>query len=460
MSHPRKIPDRSEPISTYPSLGESLIIPKRSGTKRTISQVWDRKYSDLDPDQLLLQRDQVGIALNKARKNLKRHSSVDAEYWIKYEEVARLIQENSQIESQKRLDDALQEKKEAKDWYESEDAQELRLRCNSWRQFSSIMEKHRKKLQDRLASSRESWVKLFTSSKLGFGLATREITMGAGARDGRDQKKFKKALIKAFCPTDAGLNWAWDPVMADWASDLIGAHLFPFAQGMFMDDIFGKGSIDELFAPVNGLLLTKKIKEALAMGVVAIVPDIELEPADPKLPLNDQKERCKRVKAWEKQEVKEYKLIVLNKTHPRATDVIFIQAKHGVSTIAELDGRRLKFRNNFRPRARYIWWTYLNAILKNSWAQKTNAGNMQHVEVRKCTRYWGSRACYVKQNQLLGFVEELGHDVESILEFDKDETAGEPGMEAVSALVGNAMLEAEGDEDDWEDVSDEEIDSD
>lgn len=382
---------------------------------------------------------------------------MDAEYWHRYGEVARLVQETSQIESQKRLNDTLEDKKEAKDWYESEAADKLEKRYNSWKQFSTIMKKHQKTLQGRLASPRESWVKLFISSKLGMGLATNNIDMGMGTRNTRDQAKFKKALIKAHCPDPPADGYTWDPVVGDWFETLIAAHLFPYSQGMFMDDIFGKGSRKELFSPVNGLLLHPKIKYALDKGWVAIVPDIELEPADPDLPLNDQEERCNRVKAWEKQKVKEYKLIVLNTTDSKMTATTFL-SKHGTSSIADLDGRRLNFLTNFRPRARYIWWTYLNAILRNAWTQGSTDRNMQHMEIRKCTRYWGSRACYVKQNQLLGFIEEVGHDVESILEFDIEKVTGEPELEAISALVGDAMLKSQDDEDEYETTSEEDSD--
>ncbi|KAF4333440.1 hypothetical protein FBEOM_12755 [Fusarium beomiforme] len=451
MSQSREILDRSVPLATYPSDGEYLFVPKKPGTKRTVSQAWDSKYSDLDSEQLLLQRKQVGHELSEARKRLKRQVPMNAEYWQKYSEVARLVQEQSQIESQKCLGDALQEQKEAKDWYETEEAETLKLRYNSWKQVSSIMEKHRKKLQDRLASGRESWVRLFTSSKLGMGLATNQNDMGMGKRDSTDQGNFKKRLIKFYSPNPPALNYKWDPVVHAWfTAEVIGAHLFPYKQGMFMDDIFGKGASDELFRPENGLLLHTEIKYALDKGWVAIVPDIELEPADPDLPANDQEARCERVKAWEKQEIKEYKLIVLNTTNSRMTRAIFLP-EHGVSSIKDLDGRSLEFITNFRPRARYIWWTYLNAILRNAWTRSSKDGNMEHMEVRKCTRYWGSRGSYVKQNQILGFVEELGHEVESILEFDKEEVADEPRLEALGALVGNAMVESQEveDEDDW-----------
>ena len=53
--------------------------------------------------------------------------------------------------------------------------------------------------------------------------------------------------------------------------------------------------------------------------------------------------------------------------------------------------------------------------------------SMIQKEVQKGTRYWGTRGRYVKKNQLLGFVEELGQDVESIAESILDNAIEEDG---------------------------------
>ncbi|KAF4458750.1 hypothetical protein FALBO_14504 [Fusarium albosuccineum] len=53
-----------------------------------------------------------------------------------------------------------------------------------------------------------------------------------------------------------------------------------------MDDIFGKGSVDEIFSPLNGLFLHVKVEAALDKGLIAIVPDVDLEPADRQIGLH------------------------------------------------------------------------------------------------------------------------------------------------------------------------------
>lgn len=126
---------------------------------------------------------------------------MDSEYWEAYGDRVPLTQQDSQITSQKRLDDTLANEEEARDWYNTEEAQQLEQRYNSWKQLGTIIKKHQQKLEGRLASYRESWVRLLISSKLGFGLAVKE--MGAGPREDQDQSRFKNALIKAMCPHEA-----------------------------------------------------------------------------------------------------------------------------------------------------------------------------------------------------------------------------------------------------------------
>ncbi|KAM0540620.1 hypothetical protein ACHAO7_011027 [Fusarium culmorum] len=138
----------------------------------------------------------------------------------------------------------------------------------------------------------------------------------------------------------------------------------------------------------------------------------------------------------------------------------------GCESIAELHNRKLVFLTDFRPRARYIWWTFLKTILHVAWRSNSKDQNIQREEVRKITRYWGICGKYVTKNQLLGFVEEIGHSVAGILTDDNgtEETDGvEPEIEATQALVGtaavrssNEVLEALAEDDpDYSDDSDE-----
>ncbi|KAG8677763.1 hypothetical protein FPOAC2_03903 [Fusarium poae] len=361
---------------------------------------------------------------------------MDAQSWDLYEKVANLSRQDARS--------VLNEQEEASEWYESEDGKRCQLRYCVWNQISEIIRRKRQRTVDR----RESWVKLFISSKVGMATNT-----GVGPRDTSDQSNFKKALIHAYSPRrkTAVRKRLWEPVIGNWFQTLQGAHLFPCSQGIFMDDIFGKGSRKELFSYKNGLLLHEEIEKALANGSVAIVPDIDLEPANPELPLDDKEERDQRILAWQKSNPKEYKFMVLNKKDPA------VKAAHpplatGVSSIASLHGKRLQFLTNKRPRARYLWWTYLNAIVRNAWSQKLTEDNLQHKEVQTCTLYWGSYGSYIKKNQLLGFIEEIGHEVGEALEFDSQEhVRDEARLEGVSAMLCHVLVELnKAEEENWE----------
>ncbi|KAF5006945.1 hypothetical protein FDECE_6703 [Fusarium decemcellulare] len=324
-----------------------------------------------------------------------------------------------------------------KDWEEQEKADNLRRQCLGWRQSESVVKKHIERLGARVKSGRESWVRLFATSKVGFNISGQ-----AGPRNNSQQSNMVQAMGKAYCPEPPVEDCRWDPVLHIWyeSSTVHAAHLFPWRQMQSMDDIFDKGFVGELFSPLNGLFLHVRVEQALDKGLTAMVPDVNLEPADPHLPQLGQKERNERCRQSESQTVKDYKVVVVNKSSPLLKKVYFAEDRFGISTLEELDGRQLRFQTDFRPRARYIWWTFLNTVLQTVWESN---GKVQRDEVRKCTRYWGSPGNYVKKNQLLGFVEELGQDVESILsaedgtqeEGPSDGPSKEPEYQTISVLV-------------------------
>ena len=78
--------------------------------------------------------------------------------------------------------------------------------------------------------------------------------------------------------------------------------------------------------------------------------------------------------------------------------------------------------------------------------------------------YWGTREPYVKRNQLLGFVEQIGHDVESIesiLEHAGEEDAGiteEANMTGLAVISDEVVRRAqENDGYDYEEDQDEDM---
>ncbi|QPC71898.1 hypothetical protein HYE68_002650 [Fusarium pseudograminearum] len=418
-------------------------------------QTWDAKYSSLSTDALERKRNRIEEQLKKARTEFKRKIFVNdnsdcRERSLKVSLIhVKLARVTSQIELRKDSPET---------WYNRSEAFNLKLRHDSWTQWGRII---RKQSRVQNATSRESFMRLFVTSRVGL------------ERDTSLQSNMAAEMKRVYCPDppEEGMEkHRWDPVLHRWVySDIIHAsHLYPWSQGAFMDDIFGRGSSDDLFSPCNGLFLHQEIEAALENGYIAIVPDLDLEPADPKFSLNDKDDRQDRVKEWEKQNPKNYRVIVVDMNHSHVNKKICTKEDMGgFQTIAELHNRKLVFLTGFRPRARYIWWTFLNTILHVAWRSNSKDQNIQHEEVRKTTRYWGSRGKYVTKNQLLGFVEEIGHNVANLLTDENgiEETDGvEPEIEATQALVGAAtvrsskeVLEALAEDDpDYSDDSDEE----
>lgn len=367
--------------------------------------------------------------IKKARKAFKRQVSMDAEYWENYSTLIQLNQTHVGLQSKLSLQSFTEQagtNVTEDDWHHRPEAQDLMAQLHGWEQFGSIAKKHISKMQERFKSGRQNWVNLFATSKLGFNLEG-----GVGRRDTSHQSNFAQEMVKAYCPDTSNSqpkNHRWDPVLRRWGhSELIhAAHLFPWAQKDFMNDIFGDGAIEEIFKPCNGLFLHVDLEKALDKGHIAIVPDVELEPRNPHSPQDDQAERQDRIREWESKSVKEYKVIVVSQQRTVIEKIIFHKDdNYGVSTLQDLHNRKLIFKTTSRPRARYVWWAFLNTILRTAWTSKNGDQNVQHAEVRKVTRYWGTRGRYVMQNQLLGFIEELGQDVNSIVDYAITEEGNE-----------------------------------
>lgn len=259
-----------------------------------------------------------------------------------------------------------------------------------------------------------AFVKLFNSSKLGFAL---ENAASKGRRYTHDQSRMRHLMKQAYCPGNR-LS-IWEPVLGTWIdpSCAIAAHLFPWQSADFMEPIFGTGTRDELFSPANGIFLHPLIEKAFGRGFLVFVPDTKMEAQNPLAPWEDREERHKALGEWEMTNPREYRIAVLDATPHCMKEPVFDKEIYGLKseTLAGLHGRRLTFLNDTRPRARYVWWGFLSAVTQLTWkGSMANTDSLIQKEVLTGTRYWGTRGKYVKKNMLLGFIQELGHDVNSI----------------------------------------------
>lgn len=252
-------------------------------------------------------------------------------------------------------------------------------------------------------------------------------------------------MMSSQHPDPAAADFLWCPVMGDWCKGAVAGHLFP---SMFGDDlmkvIFGDVEQDmwignpekgrsELFRACNGILWSKQAEERFSSGHFTIVPDLDEDPTPA------------QSEAWQRSNPKEYRIRVL---HPDAAEMKRLINLGSDVRWADLDNKRLQWRANFRPRARYLYWSYCETMLRQAYssASNTDVTELRRQEVGK--RYWGSAGSYMKKNMLMGFVEEMGHDYEHLMEGameaddedDGDEEKGESSEVAVT-LANESILE-------------------
>ncbi len=218
----------------------------------------------------------------------------------------------------------------------------------------------------------------------------------------------------------------WCPVTGDWEprASVKAAHIFPACLGQsMMSYVFGPDADRELNSAKNGLFLPHTIEEAFDRHQVVIVPG-----AGPK--------------GW--------KFMVLDRSG-------LWTARTGTKkTFADLHNEELQFRsgNDFRPRARYLYFHYLLAMLRIGRSgveekaiflkQVTEAATPALLEV------WASGGKYMRGNMIRAFIEGMAHewpelDPAALLEH------AEPDREDDSPAMVRSGVEADINSDEEED---------
>lgn len=168
-----------------------------------------------------------------------------------------------------------------------------------------------------------------------------------------------------------------------------------------MSAIFGTEH-PELFDPKNGILIHNQVEEKFETGLLAIVPDIQDNPT------------AEQVVQWQEQEPKEYKLKIIDRDPAKLNRII---PELGETTWKDLDGKKLDFRSEFRPRARYLYWNFCLQILRLAFWERHKGSVLREQELGK--PFWGSPGKYVKRNIV---VEEVGHKYDDLLQGADDDS--------------------------------------
>ena len=389
------------------------------------------------------QRDGCYGKITTQRKRLKLTSSFDAAYWIARRDIAEkniqatLLTKRISIASMKN-----ETKDKTKDFVESEAGQRLMLREESLRLDSKLFHAQAERMgsKDEKFNLRRSFLQLFIGAETGLG-----IKNSRGPRDSSLQSAFKSDLILRMGSEHPNSEYEelWCPIHCTYLQRrfVVAGHLFPWKCGeATMHAIFGRldSGYSELFKAENGILWSGDAEDRFEAGHFVVVPDIPNQPTEQQLD------------TWEASDPKEYKIRVLNPEHPSMTRKVFLR---GI-TWAALDNERLQFKTNFRPRARYLYFTYCVAMLRRSFGGK----HLEFSRAELTKRFWGTPGKYMLRGMLLGFVEEMGHEYKHLLDgaIKEDEQV----VDATAVVVANQCIQRTLKVDDEESDSDNDDDDD
>ena len=378
-------------------------LPSRNIPERSSSRSPDKSDSsnfkrvrDLENE-----RDDHSREAKKQRRALKLGSSFDTRYWTARRDIAEKERKSTCLTRQISIASMKSVTSDnTKAFLESEEGQKLFLQEQSLTLDSKLYEAQAEKMrsQEEKFNLRRSFVKLFIGAKTGLN-----IKNCRGQRDNSLQSNFVAELMTKMDSRhpDTRSDVIWCPATGSyWPKDATTVgHIFPLNCGeATMEAIFGRleGGQSELFRAENGILWSTEAEARFEGGHFVIVPDIVDQPTQ------------QEVDTWEASDPREYKIRVLNPDHDLMKRLVWNTDK----IWADLDNERMKFKTNFRPRPRYLYFAYCAAMLRRSFGGKHL--EVSRLELRK--RFWGTPGRYMREGMLLGFVEEMGHDYEHLLE--------------------------------------------
>ena len=217
-----------------------------------------------------------------------------------------------------------------------------------------------------------AFVELYTSSPKGLG-----VKVTGTDRDNSMQGNFRDALIEKYgvAHPETARTALWCAVTKRHVDveNATAAHIFADSNGEdMMDAIFGRGPTDsELFSPLAGLILSTSAKYRYKKGLFVIVPML------------DEDATAHEVNEWHQMEAKPYKIRVVDHKAPNMKTFI---SPESCGTWADLDGEAIGFRNNYRPRARSLYFHFVCSMLRRAW-NKGKKGKSLTDQLRK--RFWG-----------------------------------------------------------------------
>ncbi|KAI1371721.1 hypothetical protein F4677DRAFT_434448 [Hypoxylon crocopeplum] len=323
----------------------------------------------------------------------------------------------------------------AREWWATREAHRLLCDIKAATYAQQAYEKQADKV-DKMGPIRRVSNAMITTSKLGLGIEKAET----GKRSRSEQSASRNSLVEAYdCARHDNpkkpeiVSFIWDIGTGQYLNKQLvtAAHLVPYCmRGDLLITYFGNNVKDELDTPLNGVILHIRLEAALDDGAIVIVPNVQNNPSEDE------------VKAWEAVEPKQYKWRVIDPEAEILQETLDASAVEGasrtVTTIASLDGRQLQFRNNIRPRARYLYFLFVVGILKFAWRQENRKEASKILGPQLGKGVWATHGCYLGKPFLLALAEEIGYGVREMVATasmpleDDDDKPDETGILAMA----------------------------
>ena len=415
----------------------------RSPTKRVVESPPEQQQDLID--SLKREREESNKEAKEARKRVKLSISFDADYWARRGEVTKHEIRSTRLT--RRISMASMQDQTMDDFSQTEHGKRLLQQERSLALERSLYEKQREHMSKSSPGGhtlRRAFAERFIGATNGLGSRN-----SPGPRSSSKQSNLRAELIRKMKlehPNEAKVH-LWCPVTKEYwhPSSMQAGHFYPWKYGQTnMDAIFGPmgdstgGS--ELMKAENAILWSQEAEERFSKRLFVIVPNVP-----------DNPDRS-QVASWEATPVRDYRIRIIAPENKLMSGEVH-SSLNSQKIWRDLDGTKVEFRSEWRPRARYIYFAYCRAVLAESFAGKhLKASRDNELGIR----YWGTRGRYMRRSVLWGFVETLGLGYEYLLEGAIEEDGAEADLTGV-AVANYTIKEAlRGDDDNEEDEEEEE----
>ncbi|KAI1211990.1 uncharacterized protein F4807DRAFT_472812 [Annulohypoxylon truncatum] len=349
------------------------------------------------------------LHVNDMRKKIKISHSFDVEYWTSVAKASELSVKfyEAEMNLAKRMWEEDEVAGDTESWRTTVEAHAIvdRIKASN---YEKVCYEKQAELIRKGGPVQHDFEVLFNASQIGLDVDIADV----GKRPRSAQLRFRQDLIQAYDAEVHSKKPLAHSMIFDSATgrhkqkELIKAtHLVPHSLGedilaaLFGDDVRG-----ELDTPYNGLLLNTAAEKAMDDGAIVIVPDL---PDDPSV---------EEVTAWESTSPKDYKWRIMD---PDA-DILNSVVQESTETLPEpilmrdLDGQKLAFKNDFRPRARYLYFLFVAAQLRLAWRHEYRRDTSKVLPNQLEKGFWATKGRYLKRSFLLALANEIGLDTDVV----------------------------------------------